>query len=427
MKQRLIISVLTALAAVISCTSPLAADCGRVRSEDDITVLSRYLAGEGDINLSDGDINGDGTVDSYDLVALRKQIADLNKSDPAGTWIGTGFDGVRVFTFSGGRGTFFRVDTFEKAEFTYSLSGNILSMNGGSVLADITRSGDESMEFSWRGIGVERFIRVNEDIQPYPDLSGTYVVSRGGVQRECRIKGMRIISEDEDFFFIPHGNELVFCRDNSPEFGQVQRVYLTRTDKHHFSITYPDGTVDNFTRREIVQTNGITYVNGILIANKTYALPQTYDPQGLTAETMAAFNEMKSAAYRDGLTLNICSGYRSYSYQNQLYNSYVARDGKDKADTYSARPGHSEHQTGLAADINYAGDWFNTTREAAWLAENCYKYGFIIRYPQGKQDITGYKYESWHVRYLGRETAKMVYDSGLTLEEYLCIDSVYKY
>ena len=96
------------------------------------------------------------------------------------------------------------------------------------------------------------------------------------------------------------------------------------------------------------------------------------------------------------------------------------------ADTYSARAGHSEHQTGLAMDINNASDSFNNTKEAKWIAENCYKYGFILRYPQGKQDITGYKYESWHVRYLGRELAKEVHDSGLTLEEFLCIDSKYK-
>ena len=136
---------------------------------------------------------------------------------------------------------------------------------------------------------------------------------------------------------------------------------------------------------------------------------------------------MQSAAKRDGMNLSICSGYRSYSYQAQLYNSYVARDGKAKADTYSARPGHSEHQTGLAADINYASDYFTSTPEAKWLADNCYQYGFSIRHPKGKADITGYKYESWHIRYLGEELAQLVHDSGLTLEEYLCVDSKYSY
>ena len=176
---------------------------------------------------------------------------------------------------------------------------------------------------------------------------------------------------------------------------------------------------------EIKTVNGVTYVNGVLIANKTYALPKSYAP-GLTKETKAAFLEMQAAAAKEGKSLSIKSGYRSYETQQTLYNNYVARDGKAAADRYSARPGHSEHQTGLAIDINRASDAFTKTPEAKWLAENCWKYGFIIRYPEGKESITGYKYESWHVRYLGKELAKAVYESGLTLEEYLGITSVYQ-
>lgn len=170
--------------------------------------------------------------------------------------------------------------------------------------------------------------------------------------------------------------------------------------------------------------DGITYVDGILIANKSYALPDSYNP-GLTKETSAAFDKMKAAAAKDGLTLKIKSGFRSYTLQAELYNAYVQRDGKDAADTYSARPGHSEHQTGLAIDVNKADDSFAGTPEAKWLAENCWKYGFIIRYPEGKENITGYKYEAWHIRYLGEATAKAVFESGKTLEEYLGITSVY--
>ena len=180
-------------------------------------------------------------------------------------------------------------------------------------------------------------------------------------------------------------------------------------------------------KNTITTKNGVTYVNGILIANKTYALPASYNPGGLTSETYNAFTEMRNAASRDGISLWICSGFRSYDTQRWLYQSYVNRDGKAAADTYSARAGHSEHQTGLAMDLNYASSWFDNTREARWIANNCWKYGFIIRYPQGKQNITGYKYESWHVRYLGKDLAKKVYDSGLCLEEYLGITSQYNY
>lgn len=169
----------------------------------------------------------------------------------------------------------------------------------------------------------------------------------------------------------------------------------------------------------------ITYIKGILIANKTYALPSTYNP-GVDPAANAALQEMFAAAKNDGLNLFVKSGFRSYSTQKSLYNNYVARDGKAAADRYSARPGHSEHQTGLGFDINKADSSFEGTPEANWLAANCHKYGFIIRYPAGKESITGYIYEPWHVRYLGVETATAVYNSGLCLEEYLGITSVYQ-
>ncbi len=177
---------------------------------------------------------------------------------------------------------------------------------------------------------------------------------------------------------------------------------------------------------KIEEKNGITYVNGILIANKTYSLPKNYDPGKLSDDALNAFEEMKKAAAKDNIKLWIQSGYRSYSTQESLYNNYVKKDGKEKADTYSARPGHSEHQTGLAMDLNIIDSSFAGTKEAIWIEKNCYKYGFIIRYPKGKEDITGYMYEPWHIRYLGKEIAKKVYESGLTLEEYLGISSKYK-
>ncbi len=179
------------------------------------------------------------------------------------------------------------------------------------------------------------------------------------------------------------------------------------------------------TRDDIEVIDGLTYVHGILIANKTYALPASYNPGGILPEAQDAFDKMAAAAAEDGLTFTIVSGFRSYDFQKQLYTNYCNRDGKEAADRYSARAGHSEHQTGLAMDINCAGAAFNDTPEAKWIAANCWKYGFILRYPQDKEDVTGYMYESWHVRYLGEEWAKTIYDSGLTLEEYFHIDSKY--
>ena len=135
----------------------------------------------------------------------------------------------------------------------------------------------------------------------------------------------------------------------------------------------------------------ITYINGILIANKTYPLPSTYNP-GVDPVANAALQEMFAAAEAEGIHLFVKSGFRSYSTQKSLYNSYVARDGKAAADRYSARAGYSEHQTGLAFDINKANSSFAGSIEANWLALNCHKYGFIIRYPEGKEAVTGYIY-----------------------------------
>lgn len=173
--------------------------------------------------------------------------------------------------------------------------------------------------------------------------------------------------------------------------------------------------------------DGVTYIEGTLIVNKTYALPSTFG-NGLTEETKSAFNELKAAALLDGFDIYIASGFRSYDRQVTLYNNYVKRDGKDAADTYSARPGHSEHQSGLTFDVNEVSDKFHNTPEAHWLSENCYRYGFILRFPNGKTEETGFKYESWHFRYVGKELAEKLYNNGdwLTLEDYFGVTSIYQ-
>ena len=178
--------------------------------------------------------------------------------------------------------------------------------------------------------------------------------------------------------------------------------------------------------------NGITYIDGVLIANKTYSLPSSYAP-GLQSSINNAFSNMKSDAKELGYDFYIGSGYRSYWDQKIIYNNYVSWDGQANADTYSARPGHSEHQSGLAIDVcdhnesACISSGFDSTEQAKWINDNCYKYGLIIRYPESKIDITGYMYESWHLRYVGVELATKLYNDGnwITLEEYYGIDSKY--
>lgn len=160
-----------------------------------------------------------------------------------------------------------------------------------------------------------------------------------------------------------------------------------------------------------------TYINGILIVNKQFGLPSDFGKTDPTA--YAALKNLQAAAKEAGYDMPLLSGYRSYAYQVDLYNAYVARDGKEKADTYSARPGHSEHQSGLAFDIGAIDDAYGETPAGKWLEQHCAEYGFIIRFPKGKEAVTGYQYEPWHVRYVGKTAAKEIMTRGICLEEYL--------
>lgn len=193
----------------------------------------------------------------------------------------------------------------------------------------------------------------------------------------------------------------------------------------------------------IYKINGNIYIDDYIIANKTYSLSKDYIPTnsyksavGVQRECSTcidktayeAWMDMKTDASALGLNLWIQSGYRSYSLQTGLYNRYVNQDGKKAADTYSARPGHSEHQTGLAFDLNTITESFANTTEGKWVTANAHKYGFILRYPKGKDEITGYIYEPWHFRYVGTKLATELYNDGnwITMEEHFGIDSKYE-
>lgn len=166
---------------------------------------------------------------------------------------------------------------------------------------------------------------------------------------------------------------------------------------------------------------GPYYVDNILIVNKKYSLPENF-ANGLNSEALEALKQMQQAASKQGISLPNISDFRSYNTQKALYERYVWEYGLNYANTYSARPGHSEHSTGLAFDIGNISIAYNLTSAGKWLSENCYKYGFIIRYMKEKENITGYSYEPWHIRYVGKDNAQKIYKSGLCLEEYLKLD-----
>lgn len=179
-----------------------------------------------------------------------------------------------------------------------------------------------------------------------------------------------------------------------------------------------------------------------VLINKDFSLPADYVPADLTipdvpfsftsysekkmlrAEASSALEDLFGDASEEGLNLYGVSGYRSYQRQLAIYNKNLAENGLERTSQYSAMAGYSEHQSGLAIDVstisihNRLDVTFSGTPEGRWLAENCWKYGYIIRYPEGKSNITGYAYEPWHIRYVGKDLATYLTENNLTLEEY---------
>ncbi|MBT2571570.1 D-alanyl-D-alanine carboxypeptidase family protein [Planococcus sp. ISL-110] len=195
--------------------------------------------------------------------------------------------------------------------------------------------------------------------------------------------------------------------------GWVNSAYLTKETPGKSSV-YPAPSIE---------TPG-TYVSGVLIVNKNYSLPSSYNP-GVSILAQKAVDAMMIEAKKQGVQLTAFSTFRSYNRQKELYTSYVSKHGAAEANRFSAKPGHSEHQTGLAFDFGgsdqskWLKESFEATKEGKWLAANAHNYGFILRYPKGKETVTGYMHEPWHYRYLGSELAGQVKDSGKTLEEYV--------
>ena len=163
-----------------------------------------------------------------------------------------------------------------------------------------------------------------------------------------------------------------------------------------------------------------TYINGILLVNKDYGLPPTFG-NGDDPTALAKLQQLQRDAQAQGINIsNSYSGYRSYQNQTQLYNNYVNLHGEEEANTFSAKPGFSEHQTGLTFDLkDFNGQLVEDPITSQWIKDNCTQYGFIIRYPEGKEDITGYIYEPWHLRYVGEEVADQIMNNNTTLEQYL--------
>lgn len=242
------------------------------------------------------------------------------------------------------------------------------------------------------------------------------------------------LNNEYDKYFVPLTQQKYFIWRNYKNY----KSYINSKYKNS-KVDYSDVIVKVNTKTNFDYYTHTTLTNmkagyGILV-NKYYSLPEKYAPDDVVSmssqysypgnsirkEVYEAFKEMSMSAKNEKITLIVNSSYRDYKTQKEIYDDYADKNGKEYADKFAARPDYSEHQTGLALDIFSPGFGMKTFGESdafKWLLNNSYKYGFILRYPEGKENITGYAYEAWHYRYLGKDLAKKVYESGLTFDEY---------
>ena len=200
-------------------------------------------------------------------------------------------------------------------------------------------------------------------------------------------------------------------------------LILLRNDETIFSKYYDHITVIDNPAEIDVLVNKMYKLNSDYVPKNLSKIDTkyAYDDKYLIEEAKNSFEQLSKDAKINGYNIIVVSAYRDYNYQDKLYQKYVNEKGIVYADKCSARPGHSEHQTGLSIDVmgsNNDYNIFDKSKEFKWMKDNAHKYGFIMRYPKNKEYITGFKYEPWHYRYVGINTAKKIYKNNITLEEY---------
>ena len=229
-------------------------------------------------------------------------------------------------------------------------------------------------------------------------------------------------------------------QDQEKDGAEAEQSADAKPDQHQVEADDVVGTIEN-----PVTVDNPDSIE--VVVNKTRKFPDGWEPKDLVEpdvpfyfdehlekrkmrkEAAEALEELFAASQKDGMELVAASGYRSEARQKEIYENNVATQGQEETDKVSSRPGRSEHQTGLAIDLTSAEmalaleETFIDTDEGKWLAEHAHEYGFIIRYPEGKSDITGYSYEPWHIRYVGKDLAKQIYEEGSTLEEHFQMKS----
>ena len=239
--------------------------------------------------------------------------------------------------------------------------------------------------------------------------------------RDLKLKELNNINEKIDYFNDDFLNRYVaYKRENTKlEDEQIIKNVNMNLDKKQYIHKIKAKNLNTNT----ILVNKYYYLENDYVPDNLKTISKRYALGGmrLVSEARDAFEDMAEAAEEEDLSIIAMSSYRSYDYQVDLYDRYAKSDGKEEADTYSGRPGHSEHQTGLAVDV-YDGELdytkFEKTNEYKWMMKHAHEYGFILRFPQDKEEETGYHFESWHYRYVGKEAATYIKENNISFEEY---------
>ena len=247
------------------------------------------------------------------------------------------------------------------------------------------------------------------------------VAKKINTNKDIKLKKLDNIDKEIDYFNMNYLDRYVLYKEKHSEMPtkQVIKDVNMNLDRDF----YKDPVKARNLNTEKILVNKYYYLDNNYVPNNLETISTRYalSNMKLVKEAKEAFENLASTAKKENLNIIAMSTYRSYDYQVNLYNKYVRSDGKEAADTYSGRPGHSEHQTGLAVDV-YNGKIcytsFEKTKEFNWMQEHAHDFGFILRFPKDKVNETGYTYESWHYRYVGIEEAKYIKEHNISFEEY---------